>query len=100
MVSMLVPMFEAFLAEPATTATHDRVRQGIVLLMGSIAKHIPPDDPKVAQVVVRLMDALGTPSEVVQRTISQSLASLTSKPAVKPNAPEHLDRLKKVPLLP
>ena len=42
---------------------------------GSLAKHIPPDDPKVAQVVTRLMDALGTPSESVQRTIATSCAA-------------------------
>ncbi|KAL1515351.1 hypothetical protein AB1Y20_001981 [Prymnesium parvum] len=93
MVAMLVPMFEAFLAEPATTEVHDRIRQGVVLYMGSLAKHIPPDDPKVAQVVERLMSALGTPSESVQRTISMSLASLMSKPAVKPNAPQYLAEL-------
>ena len=45
------------LAEPATTEVHDRVRQGVVLYMGSLAKHIPPDDPKVSQVVSRLSDA-------------------------------------------
>lgn len=61
--------------------------------MGSLAKHIPPDDPKVAQVVTRLMGALATPSESVQRTISISLASLMSKPAVKPRAAEFLDEL-------
>ena len=61
--------------------------------MGALAKHIAPDDPKVAQVVTRLIDALGTPSEMVQRTISQSLASLTSKAAVKPNAPTYLATL-------
>ena len=58
--------------------------------MGSLAKHIQPDDPKVAQVVTRLMDALGTPSEMVQRTIAQSLASLVPKDAVRPKAPELL----------
>ena len=49
-VTLLAPMFDAFLAEPATTETHDRVRQGIVLYTGSLAKHIPPEDPRVAQV--------------------------------------------------
>ena len=50
MVLMLVPMLESFLAEPAKTATDDRVRQGVVLYFGSLAKHIPADDAKVAQV--------------------------------------------------
>eukprot|EP00966_Prymnesium_polylepis_P311301 7192224-Prymnesium_polylepis.2 len=39
------------------------------------------------------MAALGTPSESVQRTISISLASLMSKPAVKPHAPTYLAEL-------
>ena len=98
MVGMLVPMLEAFLAEPATTETHDRVRQGVVLYFGALAKHIPADDPKVAQVVERLMDALGTPSEVVQRTISLSLKELASKPAVKARAAELLEGLLKTNL--
>ena len=50
MVAMLVPLLEAFLAEPATTEVHDRIRQGVVLYMGALAKHIPPEDPKVGQV--------------------------------------------------
>ena len=90
MVAMLTPMFESFLAEPATTEVHDRIRQGVVFYMASLAKHIPADDPKIAQVVTRLMAALGTPSEAVQRTISQSLASLVGKAAVKPNASQYL----------
>ena len=39
-------VLEGFLAEPATTETHDRIRQGVVVYMGSLARHIPPDDPK------------------------------------------------------
>ena len=58
MVALLVPMFEAFLAEPATTATHDRVRQGVVLLMGALAKHIPAEDEKVAQVLTYYLTVL------------------------------------------
>ena len=61
--------------------------------MGALAKHIPPDDPKIGQVVTRLMGALGTPSESVQKTISTSLAGLVGKAAVKPNAPEYLNEM-------
>ena len=93
MVSLLAPMFDAFLAEPATTATHDRVRQGVIQYTGALAKHIPPDDPRVEAVVVRLIDALSTPSEAVQRAVATSLASLIPKAAVKPTAPEKLKAL-------
>jgi hypothetical protein len=90
MVTLLVPLFDSFLAEKATSETDDRVRQGIVLYMGSIAKHIPADDPKVHQVLQRLLAALSTPSESVQRTIAGSLSSLLGTPAMKPKAAEHL----------
>ena len=93
MVAMLAPMLESFLAEPATTEVHDRIRQGVVLYMGALAKHIPEDDPKVAQVVTRLIEALGTPSEMVQRTIAKSLASLIGKAAIKPNAADYLAKV-------
>ena len=69
------------------------MRQGSVLYMGALAKHIAPDDPKIVQVVHKLLDTLGTPSEQVQRTISVSLAGLVGKAAVKPQAAEHVDRL-------
>ena len=65
------------------------MRQGSVLYMGALAKHIAPDDPKIVQVVHKLLDTLGTPSEQVQRTISVSLAGLVGKAAVKPQAAEH-----------
>jgi hypothetical protein len=61
--------------------------------MGALAKHIAPDDPQIVQVVHRLLDTLGTPSEQVQRTISLSLAGLVGKAAVKPQAAEHVERL-------
>ena len=93
MILTLVPMLESFLAEPATTEAHDRTRQGIVLYMASLVKHIPPDDAKVSQVFKRLMDALSTPSEMVQRSISQSLAALVGKAAVKPDAPLYVTSL-------
>ena len=69
------------------------MRQGSVLYMGALAKHIAPDDPKIVQVVQRLLDTLGTPSEQVQRTISLSLAGLVGKAAVKPQAAEHIEPL-------
>ena len=80
-------------ANQATTEKDDRVRQGSVLYMGALAKHIAPDDPKIVQVVQRLLDTLGTPSEQVQRTISLSLAGLVGKAAVKPQAAEHIEPL-------
>lgn len=57
MVGMLVPMFEAFLAEPATTELHDRIRQANLH-----ARHSPYRRPGFA---LRLHDHLSpTPPEL------------------------------------
>ena len=90
MRQMLAPMLDASLAEEAKDETDDRIRQGVIFYLGALAKHMPADDAKIVQVVTRLMGALGTPSEMVQRTIGQSLASLVGKAAVRPSAPDHL----------
>ena len=90
---LLAPMFDTFRAEPRDHR-HPRPRPpGRDPVHGRAAKHIPPDDPRVEAVVVRLIDALSTPSEAVQRAVATSLASLIPKAAVKPTAPETLKAL-------
>jgi len=78
MVPLLAPMFETMLSEAATTEADetwraaretsrlssrlgceqadDRVRTGVVVCFGALARHIPPDDPKVGLVLSRLVD--------------------------------------------
>ncbi|EOD11607.1 hypothetical protein EMIHUDRAFT_452396, partial [Emiliania huxleyi CCMP1516] len=93
MVPLLAPMFETMLSEAATTEADDRVRTGVVVCFGALARHIPPDDPKVGLVLSRLVDSLATPSEVVQRTAAKSLSALLSRAEVKPRGAEVLQEL-------
>ena len=93
MLLLLVPMLEAFLAEPATSERDDVARQGAVLLMGTLAKRMEPTDPKVSQVLDRLLEALKTPSEVVQRTVALSLAKLFSGSELKGRAEQYVSPL-------
>ena len=58
-------MFEKFLSHAADSASNDVVRQSIVILMGSLAKHLDKDSPKVKPIVQQLIAALSTPSQEV-----------------------------------
>ncbi|XP_063049732.1 stalled ribosome sensor GCN1-like, partial [Engraulis encrasicolus] len=62
-VSCLLPVFEEFLKEAPQDASYDSVRQSVVILMGSLAKHLDKNDPKVKPIVAKLINALSTPSQ-------------------------------------
>lgn len=58
-------MFEEFLKNAPNDASYDAVRQSVVILMGSLAKHLDKSDPKVKPIVGKLIAALSTPSQQV-----------------------------------
>ena len=64
-VNTLLPVFEDFLVQAPDTASFDAVRQSVVILMGSLAKHLDKDDPKVKPIVAKLIETLSTPSQQV-----------------------------------
>ena len=43
-----------------------QVREGVVVFLGTLARHLPADDPKRSVVVDTLISVLATPSEGVQ----------------------------------
>ena len=47
----MLALFERYLDGPAAVGadedTYDRVREGLVVLLGTLARHLPPQDPKV-----------------------------------------------------
>ncbi|XP_052799821.1 eIF-2-alpha kinase activator GCN1-like [Mya arenaria] len=90
-VSELLPVFEEFLTNSPGTASYDAVRQSIVILMGSLAKHLDKDNPKVKPIVGQLISALSTPSQDVQESVANCLPPLV--PAVKSDAPELVHKL-------
>lgn len=77
-VSDLLPVFEEFLTNAPGTAGYDAVRQSIVVLMGSLAKHLDKDNPKVKPIVGQLISALSTPSQEVQEAVANCLPPLVS----------------------
>jgi len=76
-VPLLFPIFESYLNKRSSNEeTYDLVREGVVIFTGALAKHLSKDDPKVHSVVEKLLDVLNTPSEAVQRAVSDCLSPL------------------------
>ncbi|ERE74489.1 translational activator GCN1-like protein [Cricetulus griseus] len=90
-VNSLLPVFEEFLKDAPNDASYDAVRQSVVVLMGSLAKHLDKSDPKVKPIVAKLIAALSTPSQQVQESVASCLPPLV--PAVKEDAGGMIQRL-------
>ncbi|EGZ23887.1 hypothetical protein PHYSODRAFT_485685 [Phytophthora sojae] len=72
---------------------YDHQREGVVVCLGSLAKHMAPTDPKVSSIVDSLIEALSIPSESVQRSVATCLSPLMG--AVKDRSTNILDDLLK-----
>ncbi|CAH1802155.1 unnamed protein product [Owenia fusiformis] len=90
-VTILLPVFEEFLEKAPDSAKYDAVRQSVVVLLGSLAKHLDKTDPKVKPIVAKLIEALSTPSQQVQEAVANCLPPLV--PAIKADAPELVSKL-------
>jgi hypothetical protein len=87
-VAALLPIFDNYMSQDGHLATsrsatggademhRDFVRAGVVVLLGALAKHLDKEDPKVRNILDRLVDVLSTPSEAVQRSVSDCLPPL------------------------
>ncbi|XP_067861626.1 stalled ribosome sensor GCN1 [Heptranchias perlo] len=90
-VNSLLPVFEEFLRNAPNDASYDAVRQSVVILMGSLAKHLDKSDPKVKPIVAKLITALSTPSQQVQESVASCLPPLV--PAIKDDAAGMVQKL-------
>ncbi|KAJ2727327.1 translational activator of GCN4, partial [Coemansia sp. Cherry 401B] len=77
----LMPLLERELAaRDRGTAAHDHIREGVVVLLGRLAQHLPESESaRVEAAADRLLAALETPSEPVQSAVSQCLAPLARR---------------------
>lgn len=57
-------------------ARQDKIREGAILLLATLARHLVPEDPKVKDIIQRLVDILSTPSEGVQKAAAGCLSPL------------------------
>ncbi|KAL4444093.1 hypothetical protein ABPG75_011830 [Micractinium tetrahymenae] len=77
----MLPLFESYLDKKAALAglsegQYDNVRGGAVVFLGTLARHLDAGNPKVKSIVGTLLEVLNTPSESVQRGVSDCLPAL------------------------
>jgi hypothetical protein len=56
--------------------TLDRVREGVVLVLGRLARFLPANNPRVKTIIRSLFDVLNTPSAKVQKSVAKCLVPL------------------------
>lgn len=71
-VELLIPVFE----ESLSVKTMTSVKENVIILYGSLARHLNPDDNRVHLIVARLIMTLETPSSDVQQAVSACLSPL------------------------
>lgn len=90
-VTTLLPVFEDFLDKAPNISAYDNIRQAVVILMGSLARHLDKDDKRIEPIVHRLMAALSTPSQQVQEAVANCIPHLI--PSMKDQAPQVVKKL-------
>ncbi|CAK9780191.1 putative regulation of translational elongation-related protein [Cutaneotrichosporon oleaginosum] len=75
-VAGLMAMFEKELAKSSKSQASDYIKEAVVILFGRLAGHLDPSDERIPKVVERLVEALNTPSELVQSAVADCLPAL------------------------
>ncbi|KAK0553938.1 translational activator of GCN4 [Tilletia horrida] len=90
-LSRLMAMFDSFFSNSSKGNDEDGVLEAVVILFGRLARHLAPTDKRVKSVVDKLLDALKTPSELVQSAVSECLSPLIG--SVKHEVPKLFEKL-------
>ncbi|CAD6979741.1 unnamed protein product, partial [Tilletia controversa] len=90
-LSRLMTMFESFFTNSSQVESSDGVMEAVVILFGRLARHLAQTDKRVKSVVDKLLDALRTPSELVQSAVSECLSPLIG--AVQDEVPTLFEKL-------
>lgn len=90
-IAKLLPVFEDFLDKAPKSSVYDNIRQAVVILMGSLARHLDKEDQRIQPIVKRLLAALSTPSQQVQEAVANCIPHLM--PSVKDEASSIIKKL-------
>lgn len=71
-VEQLIPIFEESLKGEKETS----VKENVIILYGSLARHLNPADDRIGAIINRLVATLDTPSPHVQQAVSACLSPL------------------------
>ena len=72
---------------------NDRVREGAVIFMGTIARHMPPGSEDLLTVMSSLVQVLQTPSHSVQRAVAECIHPLLHQSILTTHAQSYLSTL-------
>uniref|UniRef100_A0A0N5CD70 Translational activator GCN1 n=1 Tax=Strongyloides papillosus TaxID=174720 RepID=A0A0N5CD70_STREA len=75
-VNEFYPFLEEKLVSLSTDERDDIMRQGLVILLGTLTKYLDPNDKKILEILMKLMSTLTTPSQPVQESICSCLPAL------------------------
>lgn len=76
-VETLISIFEDCLAEKdEKSKIQDMVKESVIIMYGSLARHLDSDDTRIDSIVNRLLESLDTPSEDVQYAVSECISPL------------------------
>ncbi|KAL7748666.1 translational activator of GCN4 [Sorochytrium milnesiophthora] len=76
-IDVILPRLEKYLSSPAqNSATHDHIREAVVILLGAAAKYLAPTDKRLPGIIDKLVDTLRTPSQAVQQAVGNHLPDL------------------------
>ncbi|EXJ63580.1 uncharacterized protein A1O5_11341 [Cladophialophora psammophila CBS 110553] len=79
----LMDLFEKVLQGPDRgTQESDWVNEAVIILYGSLARHLPDGDKRTGNVIQKLLDTLSTPSESVQYAVANCLPPLVRPPTI------------------
>lgn len=90
-IAKLLPVFEDFLDKAPKSSVYDNIRQAVVILMGSLARHLDKEDQRIQPIVKRLLAALSTPSQQVQEAVANCIPHLM--PSVKDESSSIIKKL-------
>uniref|UniRef100_A0A7E4ZU80 TOG domain-containing protein n=1 Tax=Panagrellus redivivus TaxID=6233 RepID=A0A7E4ZU80_PANRE len=75
-LTTLLPFLDAKLSKTPDSSDADHMRQGLVVLLGTLGTYLGSDPDRVLQIFKKLIEVLSTPSEQVQRSVAECLPQL------------------------
>lgn len=77
-IKKLLDIMNGYLSKPSSgnSEDQDRIRESVVISLGTLSQHLDSDDPSIPVVISKLIDTLKTPSEAVQEAVANCLPGL------------------------